>query len=47
MPQTHAFLGAIVAAFALLVVLGFSAFLITLGARTPSPLDPGERTRRR
>jgi hypothetical protein len=45
MPQAHAFLAAMVATFALLVVLGFSVFLAALAVRTNTPPDARRRTR--
>jgi hypothetical protein len=46
MPQALAFLAAMVAAFALLVVLGFSVFVAALDFRTNSQPDARRRTRR-
>jgi len=45
MPQAVAFLAAVVATFALLVVLGFSVFLAALACRTNSQPDARRRTR--
>jgi hypothetical protein len=45
MPEAHVFLGAMVLTCALLVVLGFSGFLILLGVRTNGRAEPHGRPR--
>jgi hypothetical protein len=45
MPQALAFLAAMVATFALLVVVGFSVFLSVLAVRTNGQPDARRRTR--
>jgi len=45
MPQVLAYFAAVVATFALLVMLGFSVFLAVLARRINSPSEPNRHIR--